>query len=158
MKKLLLVLSFAIIFSYQNAIAIEAETQVSLTPNLDKAESKLKNIFYPLYNQIEVFRQKKAEHFAIVRDETKLKLGIDLKEDAIERLKPFLSPPSAPSPLPSYNPDESLQIKKMDNPTDYGRLILFTALASLFASIWMFYAILLLLIFVFLRTVFKAIV
>ncbi len=131
---------------------------VSPATGLDKAETKLRSILGPIYDSLEIYRKKQADYFTIARDKTKLKLGINLAEDAIERIKPFLAPPPAPSAIPGTDTVEGLEIKKLDNPTDYGKLIIFSALASLFASIWMFYTVLVLLIFFLIRLVFRMIV
>lgn len=137
----------------------ETTTEVA-TPSssLDKAETKLREILSPIYVSLEVFRKKEAEHFAIVRDKAKAKLGINLAEDAIERIKPFLAPPAAPSAIPGTNTGEELEIKKIDNPKDYVILIFSTALASLFASAWMFYTAIVLIFFFLIRLIFRMIV
>ena len=166
MNKVFFVSVLVFILGYQNALAAtsvakepttEPTVEVAVTPasSLDKAETKLKDILGPIYTSLEVFRKKQAEHFAVVRDKMKVKLGIDLTEDALERIKPFLAPPPAPSAVPGVDPQEDLEIKKLDNPKDYGALIGSTALASLFASVWMFYTVLVLLLFFLIRSIFK---
>ena len=138
------------------AVAVEPKVEV-VTPasGLDKAETKLREILGPIYQSLEVFRKKQAEHFVVVRDKTKIKLGINLAEDALERLKPFLAPPTAPSAVPGVGPQEGLEIKKLDNPKDYAALIGSTALASLFSNVWMFYTGIVLLLFFILRFIFR---
>ena len=162
MKIFWLSITFVFVISCTSAFAVEPNTsEIVVKDNtitasrLDRAELFLKTALTPIYNNIEVFRQKESQHFTLIRDKTKIKLGINLAQDALEKIKPFLAPPSAPSAIPGENPGESLEIKKIDNPMDYGTLIGTTALASLFSSVWMFYTVLILLLFFLIRTLIK---
>lgn len=129
---------------------------VEVTPSsLDKVETKLKTSFAGVYTYVEAYRNKQAIYFQDLRDKTKIKLGIEVSSEIVDRLKPFFEAPPAPVAIPGTEDGDGLYIKEVDNPKDYGLLIFATAMASLFASVLMFYGVLILLIFIVLRTIFK---
>lgn len=93
---------------------------------------------------LETFRLKQATHFAKERDIAKEKLNIQ-KTDSSKVTQTGVS---------GIN-DDLPQIGKVDNPMDYGTLILSTALASFFASTLMFYGALILIALLLIRAIFK---
>ncbi len=159
MKRLFLIILTLFVCDFDKVWAQETatvEVKVEQKQNaLDKGEAKLKGIFTPIYQSLEDFRKKQAENFATARDKTKVKLGIVLTQEATDKLKDFLAPPKAPSPFPEDDTSK-VESKKLDNPADYGRLILFTGLAALFLSVWMFYTVLVLLFLAILRLIFRS--
>ena len=161
MKKLFLIIltifvcDFGKVWAQQGTSIVEVKVEQNQSA-LDKGEAKLREIFIPIYSSLEDFRKKQAENFATARDKTKVKLGIVLTQEATDKLKDFLSPPKAPSPFPEGETEPSVESKKIDNPADYGRLVLFTGLAALFLSVWMFYTVLILLFLAILRLIFRS--
>ncbi len=138
----------------QKDTTITTEQDVSST--LDTAESKLK-VFYDKYKEkLETFRNKQALYFATLRDQTKVKLGIQVTGDILKELSPMFTPPPAPTPIGS-DPNKlgELETKKLDSPMDYVTLIYSTSLASLFASVLMFYGVLAFLLFLLIRVFFR---
>ncbi len=134
---------------------VETSTEISTTSSLGNFESKAKDYFYRTKDSLEVFRNKQAVHFASLRDQTKVKLNIQVSEDVLKRLAPMFSPPPAPEPIPGTVEGDGIKPEKIDNPMDYGTLIFATAMASLFASMLMFYGVLFLLVFIILRATVK---
>lgn len=161
MKKFLLIIltlfvcDFGKVSAQQKSATIEVAVEEKQNI-LDKGEAKLREIFVPIYQSLEEFRKKQAQNFVVARDKTKVNLGITLTQEATDKLKDFLAPPQAPNPLGTPEEQNSLEVKKLDNPTDYGRLVLFTGLAALFLSVWMFYTVLILLFLGILRLIFRA--
>ncbi len=93
---------------------------------------------------VETFRIKQATYFAAERDIAKGKLGIET------------TPPAGTTKnSASGTLEKKPQIKSVDNPMDYGMLILSTALASFFASALMFYGALVLITLLLIRAIFK---
>ena len=159
MKRFLVLIFILTIFDFTKISAQEpvtVETEVEVKQNaLDKGEAKLKEIFVPIYKSIEEFRIKQAKIFVATRDSLKVKLGIVLTQEATDKLKDFLAPPQAPNLIPQNEPQAS-ETKKLDNPADYAKLILFIGLATLFLSVWMFYTVLILLLLAILRLIFRS--
>lgn len=154
MKKLFLF--FVLFFGLQNpSFAQELNINVSPDQTLNTVDAKAKNFFIPIYNSVESFRKEKAEFFVSSRDRAKYNLGMALSENALEKIKPFFAPPTAPSALPNEDSSESLKVNKIDNPKDYGLFIFYSAMASMFSNIWLFYAVCVLLIFFTIKTIFK---
>ncbi len=131
---------------------------VATTPSeaLDTAENTVESVATPFLKGLESFRLAQAEHFATLRDKTKIKLGLEVSADIMEKIKPYLTPPtSAPSPVAGVVSQDVLKPVKLDNPGDYAILVGATAMASLFGTMMMFYAVLVLLTFLVLRWLFK---
>ncbi len=136
-------------------VIVETSTEVVPSSGLDNFESKAKGYFATTKDTIEVFRVKQADHFATLRDQTKIKLGIKVSDDVFERLAPMFTPPPAPSGIPGTAENDGIEPKKIDNPMDYATLIFATSMASLFGNTLIFYGVLFLLAFIFLRAIFK---
>lgn len=136
----------------------ETQVKTEVTPNassLDNFELKAKGYFARTKDAIEVFRIKQADHFSTLRDQTKIKLDIKVSEDVFKRLAPMFTAPPAPSGVPGTVEGDGIQPSKIDNPMDYGTLIFATSMASLFSNTLIFYGVLFLLAFIFLRAIFK---
>lgn len=88
--------------------------------------------------KIEDFRIKQMTYFAKERDDSRAK--IDQKD--------VLVPPTFEN--------GAVEVSKVGSPTDYGMFILATALASFFASVWMFYGAIILVLFLIIRFIFKS--
>lgn len=114
------------------------------TPSSPLSTGAFGKVFDSSKSFLETFRTKQATHFATERDAARAKLGIQKTEA-----------PSAIDSGASGTADDLPQIKKVDNPMDYGMLILSTALASFFASTLMFYGALALIALLLIRAVFK---
>ncbi len=119
-------------------------------------EGKIQEIYFSTREKIETFRKKQAVYFAELRDKTKAKLGIEIKDKIIENITPDFAD-MAPQVGTEKNPENLSDLNKaeLDNPMDYGTLIYSTALASLFGIIWMFYTAFALLIILILRSLFR---
>lgn len=160
----LLVLS---IFFYGNTSLVIAQTKQKVEVTTTEAvpiveessksptEIKLNKLYISSRDKIEDFRKKQAYYFATVRDVLKVKLGIQVTGDILEKLGPTFSPPPAPTITNDPQKLGDLEIKKMDNPVDYGKLIFYTSMASLFSSALMFYGVLAFLVFFLIRVVFR---
>lgn len=118
----------------------KSEVEVEATSAIG-FEGKAKMFFEKTKTVLENFRAVQAEHFATLRDTTKIKLGIQVADDVFKKLSDSLSQPPAPNPIPGTEASDGLYIKKIDNPGLYALLVLYTSLASLFASPLMFYGI-----------------
>jgi hypothetical protein len=130
-------------------------TEAEIKVETDSFESKAKSIFNSIFNTIEVFRKKEAVYFANMRDETKVKIGIKVTDDVLKKIAPDFAAPQPPSAVPEPQKLSDLEVKKMDNPVDYGKLIYSTALASLFDNSLMFYGVLIFLTFFAIRLIFR---
>lgn len=159
MKNFFIIFSLTFLLSIQSALAVTTEkneehSAASSSPSFTAAEKKATNWFLSTKASLEEFRLKQATHFGDLRDSTKLKLGISVESDVWQNLGPLLNPPPAPDPMQDPQA-QGVESKKMDNPMDYGMLIFATALASLFASVLMFYGILLFLLIAGFRFIFR---
>lgn len=113
------------------------------TPSAPLSTGAFGKVFDSSKSFLETFRVTQATHFAKERDAVKAKLGIQ-KTDTSGVIESGAS-----------GTDDLPQIKKVDNPMDYGMLILSTALASFFASSLMFYGALALITLLLIRALFK---
>jgi hypothetical protein len=153
-------ISFAITNTDQKlkaeTVATETSTEVVVSDS-DKIESKLQTLYSKYKTLLEEFRNKQALYFSTLRDETKIKLGIEVTGDILKDLAPTFSPPPAPMPIGTDDPKTMGEVapKKMDNPMDYATLIFATSLASLFSSVLMFYGVLAFLVFLLIRVFFR---
>jgi hypothetical protein len=156
MYKIFTIFTIAIILYTGKAFALD-ENPTTTSANIDTSsiEEIGKTWISSTKEFIEVFRIKQAQYFINLRDTTKVKLGIKVSDDILEKINETLSPPPAPTPIPGTEQGDGLYFKKVDNPIDYGTLILATALASLFSSILMFYGISIILAFFILRFIFR---
>lgn len=168
MHNILKIFLLALLLSIQSAFALTTpttptkqeapivETTVEVNQSgIAKFESNAKGYYSRTKESLEAFRNKQSVHFALLRDQTKVKLGIKVSEDVFKGLAPIFSPPPAPEPIPGTIEGDGITPAKIDNPMDYGTLIFATAMASLFSSIWMFYGVLFLVVFIMLRALFK---
>lgn len=121
---------------------VEAVAPTSATPKL--STGAFGKIFESSKAVLETFRLKQALHFAAERDAAKGKLGIQNTDT-----------PGTIKSGASGVEEELPQIKHVDNPMDYGMLILSTALASFFASALMFYGALVIIALLIIRALFK---
>lgn len=87
---------------------------------------------------LEEFRVKQMNHFARERDEARAEVN-----------------QTTVATLPGAPVDDGIEVAKVNNPMDYGMLVLSTALASFFASVAMFYGALFLIVFLIIRLFFK---
>jgi hypothetical protein len=119
-------------------------------------ENKTTGMFSSIRLDLEKFRLKQASYFANLRDKTKSKLGMQIKEDVINKITPIFKAPVVTVPG-SETPQKlgDLDNTKIDNPKEYGILIFATSMASLFASSIMFYSVLVFMVLYILRTFFK---
>jgi hypothetical protein len=146
---------FALTTPKEEVVKVEVSAEENTESGLDSFESKAKGYFTKTKESLEAFRIKQADHYNLLRDKTKVKLNIQVSEDVFKRLAPMFTPPPAPSGIPGTVEGDGIEPKKIDNPMDYGTLIFATSMASLFSNTLMFYGVLFLLTFIFLRAIFK---
>ncbi len=81
---------------------------------------------------IETWRMAQADHFAAIRDEAKRDLGITIARTIETRVAREIA---------GVEPDQAVVAESQNNPKDYVILVGATSLASLLGSMWMFYAV-----------------
>ncbi len=125
-------------------------TTPSMLFSREGVEAKLTALIAFVFNDIEPWRLRQAQHFAELREEKRFELGISTARDTYSGY--ITTTPEAPA-LPggqdttSYIPAEKQKL----NVTGYATLLYATSLAKLFSSMILFYVVILLVLILIIR-------
>lgn len=124
-------------------------------PNIDISRNSLESMYYEAKEYVENFRKEQAIYFSELRDKTKIKLDIKVDKDIFDKFSLEVKPKKDIVVDENAQTLADLNQTKLDNPLDYGTLILATSLAVFFNSQLMFYGLSIFIIFLILRFFFR---
>lgn len=119
-------------------ILLVGQEDVAPIAKISEPKNAFEKYYFDFKKRLEDFRKKQAEHFSSERDASKAKID---EKDVI---------------VPQTGENGAIEVAKVGSPTDYGMLVLSTALASFFASTIMFYGAIIIILFLLIRFIFRS--